>query len=138
MILLDSNVLLYAAGGEHELRAPCLAILGAVGSSAIDAVVTDVVLTEVLHARARRSSRTEAANLVASITQLVAEVFPLSDAARERALSIYAASERLSSNDAFIAAVALERDLTLVSADGDFADVPGLALAEPTAFAVGL
>ena len=138
MILLDTNVLLYAVGGDHPLRAPCKSIVGAVGSSAIEGVVTDIILAEFLHGRSRRTSRQEATALVASIVGFVADVLPVTPAARDQALAIYLGSERLSSNDAFIAAVALDAGATLVSADRDFHDVIRLDLVEPATLAAEL
>jgi predicted nucleic acid-binding protein len=100
--------------------------------------VTDVVLGEFLHTRSRRTSRREATLLAASTIGLVSDVLPVTPAARDRALEIYRGSERLSSNDALIAAVALDTGATLVSADRDFQDVIGLDLVEPEALAAQL
>jgi predicted nucleic acid-binding protein len=48
-----------------------------------------------------------------------------------RALLIFGATDRLSSNDALIAAVALDHGIALVSAGLDFREIPQLALLPP-------
>jgi len=131
MILLDTNVLLYSTGNAHPLRDPCRRILQAVGESRLPACVTDVVIAEFIHARARQSSRTEAAGLTAELIAIVDTVVPASPGIRTRALRLYAATERLSVNDAVIAATAIERDFVLVSADGDFGEARGLQWLHP-------
>lgn len=131
MILLDSNVLLYATGGEHALREPCRAILSAVGEGAIVGHVTDIVLVEFVYARARRAGRESASQLARDVIDTVASVVTVTDRARRRAIALYATSIRLSINDAYIAATSLEHGLDLVSADQDFVEVPGLTVLAP-------
>lgn len=131
MILLDSNVLLYATGSDHPLRGPSRAILTAVGRATVEAHITDVVLMEFVYARARRAGREQAVRLARDIVDTVTSVLPLSDQARARALTLYARTTRLSINDSYIAAAALENGLDLVSADQDFVEVSGLVLISP-------
>lgn len=131
MILLDTNVLMYAIGRDHPFRPPCRRLMDVIGAARIDAHVTDVVLVEFLHARARRTSRREAAERAADIAGAMASVLPVSDVARATAFTTFAGSRRLSSHDALIAAVALEYGAQLVTADDDFSDVPGLECIAP-------
>lgn len=131
MILLDSNVLLYATGGMHPLREPCRAIVAAIARAAITAHLTDIVLAEFLHVRARRVGRPTAAQMASDFVDTVGSVLSVGDAGRVRALSIFGATSRLGSNDALIAAVALENGLSLVSADQDFREVAELRLVAP-------
>ena len=131
MVLIDTNVLLYATGGAHPLREPCRGIVRAVGQSRLPACITDVVLAEFVHARARRSSRAEAAELAASFIAIVDEVVVPDPNVRDRALGLYATTDQLSSNDALIAAMAIEHGMTLLSADQDFVEARGLRLVAP-------
>ena len=131
MILLDTNVLIYASGGDHPLKAPCRAIMDGVSLSRLRACVTDSVLAEFLHARARRTSRLHAARLTADIIGIVDDVLSPDQQIRTRALDLFGRTQRLSSSDATIAATALHHDLTLVSADLDFGEVPGLRVITP-------
>ena len=106
-------------------------MIAAVGAGRIDGHITDTILTEFLHVRARRTSRTEAMEGARHLTSLVRSVLPVTDSARSAALSIFAASQRLGSNDALIAGVALDNQAQLASADQGFSDVPGLQLLIP-------
>ena len=49
MILVDANVLMYAAGAAHPNRARSVAFLEGVASGELDAVIDAEVLQEILH-----------------------------------------------------------------------------------------
>ncbi len=49
MILLDANILMYAAGAEHPNRSPSLAVLKAVAETTIDAAIDAEILQEIIH-----------------------------------------------------------------------------------------
>ncbi len=138
MILLDTNVLLYATGGEHALRDPARELIGACARGVVDAYLTDIVIAEFVHARARRSDRPEAIGLALEMIAVATGVIAPDATTRERALRLYGSSPRLSVNDAIIAAVALGNRLRLVTADRDFDDVVGLEVARPDQVIAGL
>ena len=131
MTLLDSNVLLYATGGAHPLREPSRALLSAIAHGQVTAHLTDIVLTEFLYVRARRVGRPAAAQMARDLVDAVTSVLPVTNQTRARAFDLFASSSRIGSNDALIAAVALENGLALVSADQDFREVAGLRLMPP-------
>lgn len=131
MLLLDASVLLYASGSEHPLRKPCRDLLTAIANGEVDAHLTDVVVAEFLHIRASRTTRADAAALTGEMVALVGSVLAPTPTARQSALQIFAGSSRLSSNDCLIAAVALDNQLDLVSADQDFADLVTLRVLSP-------
>jgi predicted nucleic acid-binding protein len=58
-------------------------------------------------------------------------VLYVDDPIRNRAIGLFETTSRLGSNDALIAAVALENGLGLVSADQDFREVAHLRLIAP-------
>mgnify|MGYP002084668675 FL=1 len=94
-------------------------------------MLTDSVLAEFLHARARRTSRAHAARLTADVIEIVDDVLAPDPQIRVRALELFGSAQRLSSNDALIAATALRHNLILVSADLNFGEVPGLRVMTP-------
>ncbi|MFQ6094256.1 MAG: type II toxin-antitoxin system VapC family toxin [bacterium] len=49
MILVDSNVIMYAAGVEHPRKAACVEFLQGVAEGRIEAAVDAEVLQEILH-----------------------------------------------------------------------------------------
>ena len=114
MILLDTTVLLYAVGSDHALRAPCRALVAAIGEGTVAATTTVEVLQEFAHVRARRRSREDAA---------------------ARGMNEFRQHEALGAFDAVLAAAALRREhiTALVSADRAFASVPLLRHLDPAA-----
>lgn len=131
MILLDTSVLVYAVGGEHPLREPCRRVLTAHGRRALECTTTVEVLQEFLHASGRRRPRVEAAALTRSYRHAF-DLLLTEPGDLVLGLDLYEAHPGLGAFDAVLAAVALNRDLeALISADGDFAEVPGLRWLPP-------
>jgi predicted nucleic acid-binding protein len=133
VILLDTNVLLYAVGGEHPLRAVSAAIVAAVGETRIHAGITDITLAEFVHATARRNSRPEAVARSHHLLGWVTEVVVADPDVRRRALQLYADHDRLQINDALIAATSMLFQMPLVSADRAFDGIAGLRWFSPEA-----
>lgn len=46
---LDVNIVMYAAGVEHPLKAPCMAVLQMVVNGQIDIVIDAEIIQETLH-----------------------------------------------------------------------------------------
>ncbi len=129
---IDSNVFLYATGGEHGLREPCRAILEAIGESRLSGETSVEVVQEAAHVRVRRTGMRMEAIRLAQLIGRACTVHPVDADDLARALAVYEADDRLSLRDALHAAVALGRELpAIVSADGDFDRVPGLRRVDP-------
>ena len=127
MIVLDTTVLLYAKGAGHSLREPCRNLLEAVSAGAVSATTTAEVLQEVMHVRARRRGRADAANLARDYADLLAPLLPVGEDALRRGLTLFERHHRVGAFDAVLAAASMEADAqALVSADAAFADVAGL------------
>jgi len=133
VILLDTTVLVYAAGRDHPLRDPCRRLLEAHALRRLRCTTTVEVIQEVTHVHARGRTRADAVTLA----RRYATAFDLLTAERadlELGLQLYETHPRLGSFDAVLAAVVLNQDLeALVSADEDFADVPDLRWVDPAA-----
>lgn len=129
---IDSNVFLYATGGEHSLRNPCRTILEVIGKGGLTGETSVEVVQEAAHVRVRRTEvRMEAVRL-AQLIGRACTVHPVDAGDLSRALAVYESDDRLSLRDALHAAVALGRELpVIVSADGDFDRVPGLRRIDP-------
>lgn len=133
MIVLDTNVLAYAAGGEDRLREPCRAIIDAVGSGNLQATTTRDVIQEFMHIRARRRSREDAVELARRYVILLSPLLALDDSDLERGFELFHTIPRLGSFDAFLAAAAMSAGAeALVSMDEAFGLVPGLRWLPPT------
>jgi hypothetical protein len=135
MILLDTTVLAYAVGADHALRDPCRQVLAAHAEGRVTATTTIEVLQEFLHVRARRRPRSDAVALTAAYVDALSPIETTTDDLR-RALGMFDESPALGAFDALLAAVAIGRGATLLSADGAFAGVPGLSWVDPAGAAL--
>lgn len=131
MIVLDTTILAYAVADEHPLREPCRRVLAAHGQGRVEATTTVEVIQEFTHIRARRRSRTDAANIarhyLGAFSVLVATPDDL-----DRSLNLFEHHSELGAFDALLAAVAMNRGAeALVSADRAFASVPDLRWVDP-------
>lgn len=126
-VALDTNVLLYAVGGESPHREPCRRLVQLIAEGELVAECSVDLVQEYLHVRARRTGDrglavTEARGL---LDLLVVHAVEPDDAAR--AVDLFHAHPRLDARDAVHAASCLARGVeAIVSADSAFDDVLGL------------
>lgn len=131
MIVVDTNVLIYAVGEDHPLRDPCRRVLAAQRAGRVELGTTLSVLEEFTQVRARRRSRDNAV----SLARLFSESLTILDVSVDdfdHGLELFRAHTRLGSVDSVLAAAAMEHDAeALVSADRAFAEVAGLRHVDP-------
>jgi predicted nucleic acid-binding protein len=134
MIVLDTTVLIYAKGAEHPLRDPCRALIAAIAARQLEATTTVEAIQELVHVRARRRGRADAAALGRDYAELLAPLLVVGREDLDRGLALYERSERLGSFDAILAAAATAAGAeALVSADPGFAELKGLRHVVPDA-----
>lgn len=132
MIVLDTTVLIYAAGTEHPLKEPCMRALDAVATGAIRATTIAGVLQEFASVWARRRPRRDASARALDYLAMLVPLQQVDEQDLEAGLRLYEEHNDLGSLDAVLAAVALNRDADgLVSADRAFARVRGLSYVNP-------
>jgi len=120
-VFLDSNIFLYAVGGESAHRAHCRDLLKSVGDGHLSAVTNTEVLQEILHVRSRRGSLSDAIAAVRAAAGLVAEVLPVTKTDVLVACDLFQRYPILGARDALHAAVMKNASLHLiVSVDTDF------------------
>ncbi len=137
MIVIDTTVLVYAVGAEHEFREPCRALLAAVGDARIRATTTPQVVQEFAHVRARRRSRRDATALAEAYADLLSPLLPTDEAALRAGLAVFRDADRLGAFDAVLgAAAAAAGAAAVVSADAAFADLPDVRHVRPDAAGV--
>ena len=122
-MILDTNVLIYAVGGEHPLREPARRLIAAIRAGAVLATTSVLVLQEVTYVYARRRGGAEAAALVRSYVDLLEPLLAVEQVHLMTALRLVEKYE-LRPSDALIAAAAVQTSYLLVTADRAFADVP--------------
>lgn len=136
MIVVDTTVLLYAAGHEHPLREPCRRVLMAFANGRIELTTTVEVIQELAHVRARRRSRADAAMLARYYLDTF-EVLVTRPEDLRVGLALFERVPTLGSFDAALAAVALNNHATaLISADRAFGEIPNLNWIDPATAAL--
>jgi uncharacterized protein len=132
VILIDSNVFMYAAGAVHPNKEPSASWLAAVARGEIDAAIDAEVLQEILH-RYRAIRRWEEGKIVFDLArQIVPLVLPIEDDTLIEARGLLDAHESLSARDAVHAAVVRLSSLEAIcSYDRDFDDVEGVVRITP-------
>ncbi len=127
MIVLDTTVLVYAVGDDHALREPARAIVEAVEDGSIQATTTVEAIQELVHVRARRRGRADAAAVGRAYATLLSPLLQPSEESLVAGLRLFEREEALGAFDAVLAAAAIaQKAEALVSADRAFADVRGL------------
>lgn len=130
--LYDTAVFAYALGGEHAYRDPCREIVARAGRGEIRGEASADLIQELLHQRFRRTGdRHLAARQAREASALCALHEVRADDVR-RGVGLFADSSRLSARDAVFAALALNREVTVIlSSDRAFDEVPGLRRLDP-------
>lgn len=132
MIVLDTTILAYAAGGEHPLRRHCARLVDAVAEGLVEATTTVEVLQEFAYVYARRRDRRVAARLAERYAVGLAPLLQPDGAALVRGLALWTRTTELGAFDAVLAATAAAHGAdALVSADTAFAGIRGLRHVAP-------
>jgi len=134
VIVLDTTVLVYAKGADHEYRDPCRSLISSIAEGRIEATTTVEVIQEFTHVRARRRGRADAASLANDYAELLSPLLLVTADDLRRGLAVFERAERLGAFDAVLASAAAARQATaLVSADIAFAEAPGIVHVVPDA-----
>jgi predicted nucleic acid-binding protein len=132
VIVVDTTILVYAAGAEHPLKAPCRALIEAVTEGRVEATTTVEVIQEFVHVRARRLDRRDAAERGRELARLFRPLLVPGDAELALGLELFEQHGALGAFDAVLAAAAkLAGADALVSADRAFARVRAITHLDP-------
>jgi hypothetical protein len=131
-MLVDANVLMYAAGGPHRHKAASARFVERVAKGDVEAALDAEVLQEILHRyRALRRWR-EGRTLFDLTRQVFGVVIPVTAEVLDRARHLLDDYGTLMARDALHAAVVFENDLDAIcSFDRDFDFIEGLRRQEP-------
>ena len=132
MILIDANVIMYAAGGAHAHKAPSVAVLERIARGDVEATIDAEVLQEILH-RYRAIGRWGDGRRVYDLTrQLFPSVVPVTAEVLDRARRVLDGDDRIMARDALHAAVVMIEGFEAVcSYDHDFDRIKGLVRRTP-------
>lgn len=133
MIVLDSNILVYAVGRDHALRDHCRAIVAAIRDGIIEATTTIGMIDEFLHVHAKSRGRAEAVQVAEDYLALLSPLLVVEEADLRPAFRLFERVDGLDVSDAVLAAAAIRADAqALISADQAFGRVPRLRHVDPT------
>ena len=126
MILVDSNVLMYACGAEHPNRAPALAFFNRVAAGELTATVDAEVLQEIIH-RYRAIHRWSDGQRVYELARsLFPDVLAVTGAVMDYAKQLADEDTAISARDAVHAGVVATYRLEgICTFDRDFDRIPG-------------
>ncbi|MBW1982755.1 MAG: type II toxin-antitoxin system VapC family toxin [Deltaproteobacteria bacterium] len=135
MILVDSNIIMYAAGAEHPCKAPSVAFLKNVAEAKVEATIDAEVLQEILH-RFRALNRWGDGRRVYDLARRIFPVvLPVTSAVLDRARILLDEDDRLMARDALHAAVVEINSLAAIcSYDRDFDRISTIVRLEPSSF----
>jgi predicted nucleic acid-binding protein len=132
VILVDSNVLMYAAGTSHPNKAASVALLDRIARGEVEAALDAEILQEILH-RYRALGRWETGRRVYDLSRrIIPVVLPLTAEVLDLARSLLDRHPKLMARDALHASVCEHAGLDAIcSYDRDFDQIPGLERVEP-------
>ncbi|MEO7359386.1 MAG: type II toxin-antitoxin system VapC family toxin [Gemmatimonadaceae bacterium] len=124
MILIDTNIIMYAAGAPHPNKQPSANLLERVARGDVDATINAETLQEILH-RYRSIGRWVQGSQVYDLArQIFPAVIPVSSAMFDRARKLLDSYPHLMARDALHVAVVLHEELEAIcSFDKDFGKV---------------
>lgn len=132
MILVDADVLMYAAGAEHPHKAPSVELLEKVAKGEVEAVIDAEVLQEILN-RYRAIQRWREGRVVYDqARQLFDVVLPISVECLDQARRLLDQHEGISARDALHASVVRSFELDAICTyDLGFERIEGCRRVEP-------
>jgi predicted nucleic acid-binding protein len=132
VILVDSNILMYAAGTEHPHRTPSRSFLEKVLLGITPALIDTEVLQEILHRYRSIQRWPQGLELYDGARTMFPDVLAVTSEVMDRARNLMELYSPLSARDAVHAAVVQVYGLESVcSYDTDFDKIDGLKRIEP-------
>lgn len=132
MLLIDANIFMYAAGAEHQHKAPSVDCLRRIALGEIAAAVDAEVLQEILHRYRAIRRWHEGREVYALARRIVPLVVAITDQVVDRARDLLDDDPRLGARDALHAAVVQDHAMEGVcSYDRDLDRIVGLRRFEP-------
>jgi len=111
VILIGTNVIMYAAGAPHPNKGPSVRVLEQVAAGEVEATIDAEVLQEILH-RYRAIHRWEEGKQVYDLTRrLFPVVIPVTAAILDRARRLLDTDPEIMARDALHAAVVIQERL---------------------------
>lgn len=137
-VFIDSAVLMYAAGSEHPLKAPCKEVLVRVAAGELDAVISAEVVQEIVHRYMAVGRPQLGASIARDALDLFAPVLPITHAVMRRVPDLVDRHPTLAARDlVHVATCQAEGISEIISPDRGFDSVPGIRRIDPAEGAAG-
>ena len=135
-LLLDTAVFAYALGGEHPMKEPCMALIGACASEVFRTFASVEMVQELVHHRLRASGDRVSAAQVGRNVSAVCTLLNFDHEVLDLSLDLVEKVPTIHGRDAVHAATALVYGIErIVSPDRAFDGIPGLSRVDPREFA---
>ena len=132
MILVDANIIMYAAGAEHPYKASSVAFLENVAKGKVEATIDAEVLQEILHRYRALNRWVDGRRVYDLARRIFPAVLPVTSEIVDRARILLDEYEGLMARDALHAAVAELNSLEAIcSYDSDFDQIKTILRTEP-------
>jgi uncharacterized protein len=113
-VFIDTAVLMYAAGGPHELRQPCVDIVVHIRDRRLDAVISAEVVQEILHRFVAIKLAAVGARIARDSLDLFAPVLPITHQVMTRMPGLIGEYPSLSARDLVHVATCLEEGIGVI------------------------
>jgi predicted nucleic acid-binding protein len=135
VIFVDTNVLMYAAGGEHPLKRPCRDIIDGIGERSIDAATSVEVVQEIIHRYLTTERAPGGLALAEQTMDLFAPVLPITHALMRRVPDLARRYPDLAARDLIHVATCIHEGITdILSTDRGFDSVREIRRIPPEEF----
>ena len=132
MILIDTGVIIHAAGTDHLAKAPSAAMLRSVASGDVEATTDAHILGEILQHYRSLGRPDDAKRVYDLVRQIFPHVLPVTATVMDRARRILDADPRLHARNAIHAAIVMTEGMEAVcSYDRGFDRIMGIVRREP-------
>jgi hypothetical protein len=132
LILVDSNIIMYAAGAEHPYKGPSVAFLESVAEGKVEATIDAEVLQEILHRYRALNRWTDGRKVYDLARRIFPTVLPVTVEILDRARILLDEYDGLMARDALHAAVVETNSLEAIcSYDTDFDRITTIVRTEP-------
>jgi predicted nucleic acid-binding protein len=136
LILLDTNIFIYAHGRPHLYKEPCRLLLARVAETTPKYNIDVELLQEILHVYNGRGARGFGLAIFDILLDLFADPFPVRRSEMVAAREVLERYPVLSPRDAIhVAVVSTQRLEGIVTTDAAFGQVHGLSVFDPIALA---
>lgn len=129
---VDTSVIMYAAGSDHPLKAPCQRVLERVADGDLDAVISVEVVQEIIHRFVAVRRPAQGATIANDAMDLFAPVLPITHATMRRMPELVARHPGLAARDLLHVATCQQEGIeVIISTDRGLDAVPGIRRIDP-------